>query len=276
MNKRMLQTKQNLPSFENFIYYLAGFLLIFFLKLFYSSADSESLSWILAPTALCVSLITRIPFTRQPGAGYVNHSLRFIIAPSCSGVQFMIVLIALLLFSFIHRVRRKAVWSILVPGFSFLYTILVNSLRITLAIYIPLYFPGLTRTGGLLTPEKLHTLIGTLVYFSALLLVYPMAERAVSGKQDILFRKEKLPEQSCDDAAAAMRKTAAGLLFPVFWYFLIVLGLPFLNRAWQKGREQFMEYTALVLCGCTVVLFLPAVGFLLKLCRYIRSRSTNP
>ena len=246
MNISTLQIKYKSLLLENFIYYLVGFLLIFCLKLFYSRAASESLSWILAPTALCVSLFTGIPFTAQPGAGYVNHSLRFIIAPSCSGLQFMIVVTALLLFSFVHRTKRKITWSLFVLCFSFLYTILVNSLRITLAIYIPLYFPALTHY-GVLTPERLHTLIGTVIYLSALLIAYRAGESICRANTD-----KTTPH------------SALGLFLPAFWYFFIVLGLPFLNHAYRKEREQFTEYTALIVCSCLAVACFPLLRLLLK------------
>lgn len=230
---------------ENSIYYLTGFLLIFVLKLFYSRADSRSLDWILAPTARWVTVLTGIPFTGEPGAGYVNHSLRFIIAPSCCGLQFMIIVIALLIFSFTRHVNRKALWTFLAVCFSFPYTVLINGLRITLAIYIPLYFPGLTAYGSPLTPERLHTLVGTVVYFTALLALFPLASRAICGKQTI-------------------HRGPVRFLPPLFWYCFIVLGLPLMNRAYQKGREQFTEYMLLIICGCLAVLVLPILRFLLK------------
>ena len=83
--------------------YLMGFSLILGMKYLYSKADCESLLWILGPTARWVELLSGIPFVYEPGFGYANHGLRFLIAPSCSGVQFMIITAAMLIFSFSHR-----------------------------------------------------------------------------------------------------------------------------------------------------------------------------
>ncbi len=231
---------------KNSIYYLAGFLLIFVLKLFYRRADGADFLWILAPTAHWVTILTGISFVSEPGTGYVNHSLKCIIAPSCSGLQFMSIVIALLIFSFIRHVRRKTLWTFLSVCFSFPYTVLVNGLRITLAVYIPLYFPGLTAYGSPLTPEKLHTLIGTAVYFAALLALYSLTSSIVLHKQN-------------------GRTRPAGFLQPLFWYLFIVLGLPLMNRAYQKGKEQFTGYMLLTACGCLAVLALPLLCSLLKI-----------
>ena len=85
---------------QNFILFLAGALIILGMKSYYRQADCDSLRWILGPTAGWVQLLSGIPFTYLSDAGYVNHSLRLLIAPSCSGVRFMIILFATLVFSF--------------------------------------------------------------------------------------------------------------------------------------------------------------------------------
>lgn len=237
---------------NNFIYYLFGLFLIFMLKLLYSTADSERLVWLLAPTARWAGMLTGIPFIRETGMGYVNHGLRFVIAPSCCGLQFMVIVIAVLLFSFIHRVRKKVLFSLLVPVFSFLYTVLINGLRITLAILLPLWLPGLTAYDSLLTPARLHTLIGIVVYFSTLLLVCRLAEALIPKKAGSASAQTDTVR-----SLPSIGQTAAWVLPSLFWYLFILLGLPFLNSAYRKGHTQFTEYTVLIVIGCLAVLFLP-------------------
>ena len=84
-------------------YYLLSLLALLCLKLFYSRAGADNLTWILTPTTGWVSILSGIPFTYAPGEGYVNHSLRFIIAPSCCGIRFLGITAAMLIFSFLHR-----------------------------------------------------------------------------------------------------------------------------------------------------------------------------
>lgn len=218
---------------SNRIFYLAGILLIFGMKYFYSRSTVNSLTWLLAPTVWWVQVLSGIPFHFVPCAGYVNHTYQFVIARSCSGMQFMIITIATLLFPFIPHMetcRKKIRWTISILPASYILTILVNVIRILLSIYLPVIMAK-SLSGGFLTPSRLHTLIGTFVYFTSLFLIYHLAG---------LFSRRSFPE----------------ILPPVFFYLALVLGVPLLNRAWQNGEKQFAEYALLVVCVCLTVLFL--------------------
>src|SRR5687767_10590457 len=61
------------------------------LKLFYSSASVNDLRWILAPTAALSGWVTGTEFTFEPYAGYMSADRTFLIAASCSGVNFLII-----------------------------------------------------------------------------------------------------------------------------------------------------------------------------------------
>lgn len=216
---------------HNWIFYLIGFLAVFGLKYFYSKADADNLNWILAPTVWWVRILTGIPFVYDPCEGYVSHTCRFVIAPSCSGMQFMIITIATLIFSFVHRMKstgKKLCWTVVSTIVPYFVTILVNTVRIIISIYLPVYLEQKSLTGGFLTLARLHTLIGTSVYFTSLFLIYHLAG----------FLTHQ-PFYKC--------------LPPVFFYFALVLGVPFLNKAWQNNGEQFTEYAMLITCVCLVV-----------------------
>ncbi len=234
---------------ENWIFYLTGAALVFGLKLFYSQADADELKWILAPTSRWVSILSGLSFEYMPHTGFVNHDIRFIIASSCSGVQFMLTAIATLIFSFLHRagsgdgskhMAKGFLWTGFCIVSSYLFTILVNGLRIVLSIYLP----GTLEKLGFpyeewLTPGNLHTLIGTVTYFSSLLVLYHLGD-FLTGRNI--------------NTASASRAPYAALLTrclpPLFWYFSIVLGIPFLNRAWQKDFTKFADYVSLVSGVC--------------------------
>lgn len=215
---------------KNLIFYLLGILLIVGIKYFYRGAGSDELRWLLAPTTYLVTLLCGIPFVYESNAGYVNHSLRFLIAPSCCGIQFMLIIMATLIFSFIHRTEKKLCWMSASIGISYLLTIFVNAMRIVLAIYIPAFLEKTKLQGLCGTPEQLHTAIGVCVYFTSLLAVYHIAE-------------------------AIFSKTASKCLSPVFWYFFIVLGIPFLNRSYRQDGGKFGQYALLVTSVCMVILF---------------------
>lgn len=249
---------------KNGIFYLAGFFLLLGIKYFYSSAAVSDLRWILAPTAGWVRILSGIPFVYEPGAGYVNHSFRFLIASSCSGVQFMLIASATLLYSFVHRMPTKGkgmCWTACSFLFSYVYTVLVNGIRIVLSIYLPLSLPRELFSGGWLTPDRFHTITGAVVYFTALFILYRLAatytgQPAFTGQP---VRSGQPARSGCVPACAPVLTFLRRCLPPVFWYFTIALGIPFLNGAFGNNQKAFTEY-ALILAGTGLLLLLPA-GF---------------
>lgn len=238
------------------IFYLIGFVVVLGIKYFYSKAGSNELNWVLSPTAWWVKTMSGITFEYEPNVGYVNHFFRFIIAPSCSGVQFMMITIATLIYSFVHRMRTIKggfCWIVLSLLFSYLITIFVNGFRIVFAIYLPVYL-HLQDSSRWLTPERFHTMIGIVVYFTSLTAIYYAAGYVSRKIAD-------LPERIWDRAESAypgqsflqiMRK----FMPPMFWYFSFALGIPFLNRAYKGDSGKFMEFAVLMTVVCLAIIFL--------------------
>ena len=267
------------------LFYLTTLAILFFLKLFYREADSTNLQWLLAPTTWWVQVLSGIPFENIPPIGFVNHDLKFIIAKSCSGFQFMLITAAALIFSFLHRIipeaghplsenlpmndttceaphpcrlhRMLLGFGYIIAGFgvSYILTILVNGMRIILSIYIPLFLEQTAFSqkynvySGWLTPDRLHTLIGTVTYFASLLAIYLLADQ-------MTLKISRPTNNNTPNGCSAQR-----LLRPACWYFLFVLGIPFLNGAYINGGKQFTDYATLILLTCTVVLMLFSLPF---------------
>lgn len=250
---------------QNMIFYIIGFFILFGMKYFYSKADCEGLRWILGPTARWVEALSGIPFVYERGMGYVNHGLRFLIAPSCSGVQFLIIMAAMLIFSFVHeaadfrlpdrlplsRTTKGISWIAVSLLLSYVLTVFVNGLRIIAAIYLPSFFERIHAFGSFLTPDRLHTMIGVVVYFAALLTIYQLAGL-------LLYRGDGT------DKDRPFLQIVRKCLSPVFWYFFIVLGIPFLNRAYHRSGKQFTEFVLLVTLCCGTVLLLYCLGALIR------------
>lgn len=101
--------------------------------------------------------------------------------------------------------------------------------------------------GGWLTAQRLHTLIGIVVYFMALLLVYQAADFMAGIVAGEVRRQRRQIKWAV----------------PVFWYFAIVLGIPFLNGARGKNRDGFGEYATLVITvivGIILLLWLASLA----------------
>ncbi len=253
---------------EDLIFYLTGGLLILGLKGYYSQADCDSLRWILAPVAKWVELLSGIEFTYIPGTGYVNRDLRLWIADSCSGVGFLILLAAMMIFSFVHRAAGtdrpadgKYRSGRLLRGFcwiggsvfcSWIVTVPVNGLRIIAAIYLPQYLERAGLMGDTLTPERLHTAIGILIYFTALLTFYRLTDLLLQSRERsgaaVLSDAGRIRERN---PAADFVKNCAP---PVFWYFFMVLGIPLLHSVFTGSRDRIWELAALTACCLAAVL----------------------
>lgn len=146
------------------------------LKRHYSSADAEALAWILAPTAWLVEALVGAPFVSEQGVGYVNNELRFAIAPSCAGVNFMIVAICAATLGFVGQ-RRTLFGKIgfvlgSVPA-AYVLALGTNTLRITIALFLQEHPPQLDA----LSSAQLHHAGGIVVYFTCLCVFYVIAEQ---------------------------------------------------------------------------------------------------
>lgn len=250
---------------RNWVLYFVGFIIVFGIKYFYSKAGSDELEWILAPTAWWVKTLSGIAFDRESHVGYINHTFRFIIAPSCSGVQFMTVTFATILFSFVHRMRTmkmKFCWAALSVGFSYLFTVFVNGFRIIFAIYLPLYIHRSDIGGGWLTSERIHTIEGTVVYFVSLLIIYRIAGYA--SRKIACLPEEVLSRNRSEQPGNPLLRIIRKCVPPMFWYFFITLGIPFINGAYKNDGKKFIEYAILMTAVCAATVFLFCLAYVFK------------
>lgn len=227
------------------ISYILGLLIVISLKLYSDRAGSDELLWILRPTAWWASILSGLTFTYEQGVGYVNHSLRFIIAPACAGLHFLMIACLMLVWSFVHRIdsqKKQLQWTMLSLPASCLITIFVNGIRITLSIILP---PLLQKPESIIkniSSGQLHTAIGTFVYFLSLLVLYWAGDQL---SQRIGKKETKEKEQFI------WKK-----LFPILWYLGPVLGLPFLSRIAYGDYKNFSNYELPVLAVCGSVFLL--------------------
>ncbi len=276
----MLAKKEKLISLikNNWAFYMLGLLLIWIMKSYYSRAGLTDLKWILAPTSWWASILTGIPFEWEPASGYVNHSVRFVIAASCSGFQFMIIVTATLIYSFIHQMQSmkgRFLWLLASPLTAYPFTVFVNGLRIVMSIYLPPLFQDIMTGRGWLTAEKLHTVIGIVSFFFALLIVYHTAGILLEKRTERRLRKcGDIDVDTCDSPHNSFFFRFRKCLSPIFWYFFIMLGLPFLNGAYRINPHSFMEYVVLASIVCTGIILLYC-QFRLFLKAGFRSKGTS-
>lgn len=259
----------------------AAVVIIFAMSYFCRTSDSDALKWILAPTAWWAGILGGIYFEYLPHQGYVNYFHRFLIAPSCAGSRFMLLTFLMLAFSFrlsdylcgdrqVYserdykeniNMRKEYLWFGFSIVFSYISTVFINGIRIVASVYLPDILERVHLMNGWLTPDRLHTLIGTVTYFSFLCLVYLAA---VWLRGHIFVQTEKSSSVSSSPFASGIperSKQCAGLLVPVFWYLLIVLALPFIKRMYHNEWEGFGQYAVLIVSVCgSVYVLLMVVG----------------
>ena len=257
----MLKLSENLKKFllQNWFCYILVMLITFGLKIHYSKAGSDALIWILAPTANLVEWTSGIPFEYEAQTGFVNTAQRFIIAPSCAGVNFLIVAFCMAAFCGLHLLRRqmhKLLWLAISGLSAYVLTIAVNTLRIISSIYIY----RMDIYGGWLTPERMHRMAGIVIYFFFLCLFYMIINKGLDRLRLRICRKSSgdiRPEHGRSDY---FRWTSITVT-PLFWYALITLGVPLMNAAYIGNATRFAEHIGTVICGCIIVM---AAFFLIR------------
>lgn len=147
------------------------------LKRYYADADADALWWILQPTATIAGAITRTTFVSVSGEGWFSPERVFLIEKSCAGINFMIAAAAMLAFVLVGRAhgwmscaRALAISA----GGSYAAAVLVNSVRISIAMWLAAHPLAFARVSG----EQLHRLEGIVIYFGGLVLLYELVQRA--------------------------------------------------------------------------------------------------
>lgn len=214
-------------------------LIALFLKQYYSLATSDQLAWIIRPTAFLTQCLSGIVFSEEGSYGWVDPDNRYLIAPACAGVNFLIITWCMVSFWGILHWRSLptlAGWLLVSGVMAFGSTLIANSLRIWASIH--LYDADIY--GDHLDQQTMHRLIGVSVYYLFLCFNSWLVSRMLE-KKGVQTRFGQRASQLW--------------LIPLCWYLIISLGLPLLNKAYQAQPQGFLEHAVLV-AGTAVLLTL--------------------
>jgi exosortase K len=210
-------------------------------KVYYSTAGVNQLRWILAPTTVLVELVSGSRFEFESHAGYISSDRKFIIAASCSGVNFLITSFLMLSLGKLLRDRSRDIAWRFIPCAAlcaYLATLVANTIRISTALLLR----PLPLDTNWLSQNQLHRFEGIFIYFGFLLLLFLVSEKI-----------------SSDDAPGS--KNASNLfrrLFcPLLFYYATTLGIPIANGAYRRGAD-FREHSLFVLLTPLVLILLLA------------------
>lgn len=199
------------------------------LKYHYSTASVDDLRWILSPTTFAVEAITGKHFEFESHAGYMSEDHTFLIAASCSGVNFLIISFVMLTLGKISRSwPRNIEWRFFPIAMlvAYLTTLLANTTRIVGALRLQ----QLDLEIGWLGREELHRLEGIFVYFGFLLLLFVASEKLSLRQRyngSVLARRSLLPLAIYYAATLGIPLAGGAYRDPAFWqHSILVVLLP--------------------------------------------------
>ena len=216
------------------------------LKTFYSTASINDLRWILAPTTFLVEIVTGERFHFEGYEGYLNADYSFLIADSCSGVNFLIAAFLMISLMTIWNREDRPGWKTFASSFLFSYisTLAANTVRISLAIKLH-EMDGASVIWA--NPEQIHRFQGIFIYFGFLILLFVLLDRV----------------QMRDS-----RKSLLRYILPLSVYWLITLGVPLLNGAYSRGID-LREHLVFVVVT-PILIMMPLIA--IETFRRIRTR----
>ncbi len=204
----------------------AALLVMLALKRHYSLAGAEQLLWILAPTARLAAWFGGAQPVWEAGVGYADFGRGIVIAPSCAGVNFLIMAFGLAAVCGLGRLQRfpvLAAWLLLSLAAAYLLALAVNTGRIILSMW--LYRANIYSTW--LTPGAVHRLAGVWLYLGALGLFF-------RGLQPIINRFAARIDPLGRSVGAVRRRW-----LPLGWYLLGAVGVPAANLAFKAPPPAF-------------------------------------
>jgi exosortase K len=209
-------------------------------KFFYANANVNDLQWILAPTAWLVELANGERFEFESYAGYINDDRSFLIAGSCSGMNFLIIAFVMLSLLRVSRNPRaeKVGWRFVPVAalIAFFATIVANAVRISVALRINRMQPEWIWVN----PHQLHRFQGIFVYFGFLIMLFILKEK--------LWRRDDYQENT---HSSRFWRFAV----PLLAYWAMTLGIPLLNGA-RRQDVPFLEHSLFVILT-SLALILP-------------------
>ena len=192
-------------------------------KAAYPHLGPDDLRVLTAPIQALVGLATGMEFTWESGYGYVSLADRFVIAKSCTGVNFMLAAYGLLAFTLVPAARGARAKVLLVPllaAGAYAATGLVNAARIAAGIALH------DVSWGWMDAARVHRLAGIIVYLSALVLLHATGRAFVSPGLD------------------ARHVAPTALLAPLSAYAIVTVAVPLANGALAANPRLFVEHCA--------------------------------
>jgi exosortase K len=165
---------------NNLTYYLAAIIVFVLLKFYFSSADNDSLIFLLKPTDFLTGLVTGSNSVYISEIGFYYEKLNIIIDKSCSGYNFWLLSFLMLFFLTIKYFNNHFHKILVIPScllFAGIFTIFINTSRILITLIFQQHIKNLL-------PDNFHFAVheslGVITYLSFLIIIYLIAEKLLN------------------------------------------------------------------------------------------------
>lgn len=233
--------------------YIVALTIAVLLKAHYTHADAAALKWVLAPTSWCVEHFSGIRFLWESGIGYINNEHMAVIVPACAGVNFMIIAFCMISFMLLQKQGRMKFRLLgitaAIPA-AFTATVIANAARIALAVY----FYDIHLHYGLFTQERIHRLLGIVLYFFTLCSLYSILNSkrinrdSTQSHSHVYIRHVPVPQ----------------IIVPAMWYLAITLVVPLLLGKFSLYGSQLFEHALFLLFVPTAAILITLFGYYLS------------
>lgn len=158
-------------------YYGYGLLLLTLLglKAFHRMAHTDDLLWLLAPLSLLVELYGKAQFAYVPDWGYWDEARHILVDKSCSGFNFLLILLGLLYVTWVPaQTHWRHLFLRVIPliGLAYLLSIVVNAGRMICILSVQ---DKLVSWG--MNPALAHEMLGIFIFWGSLFLIYQVIQR---------------------------------------------------------------------------------------------------
>ena len=167
---------------RNIPYYLTAVGLFVLLKIGFTFADNNDLTFLLKPTDKLVGLLTGSQSVFLAGDGFFHEKMNIVIDKSCSGFNFWILcflVFAYLGFKYFDRHLHKFLTIPAALFCAYLLTVFANVSRIFASIIVQ------NQTANIFPNQQylFHEAVGIIIYFSFLVLTYYLIEKILKHKK---------------------------------------------------------------------------------------------
>ncbi len=226
--------------------YLITIIIAILLKQHYSLANCSELRWIMLPTTILVESVSGLDFIYNESLGFINELNRVIIAKSCAGVNYLIILFCVFSFSVLPKIKKfknRILCIIISLTIAYCLTLFVNTSRILISIWS--YNADLDF--GWFTKDRIHRVEGIALYFISLLVFNAILQKHIANTSII----------------KDLKRIIKNSILPLSAYTVVMVLIPLIRGTFVNRSESFIEHIIFVITIPSILLMTITISYTL-------------